>query len=141
MIQRSALPKGVITKLVGDTKLVRILAGCLKTQEVITMGDLRLLKFDINRCINQQQVLVLDSNNVKYDIILGTNFFPKQASSWITQERIWNGLISPFHFVHLANSMPWKICPTYKSKPSSLVKIGSNALQPRFWTQRMRKQM
>ncbi len=41
MIKRSALPKGVITKLLGGTKLVRTLAGCLKMQEVITMRDLR----------------------------------------------------------------------------------------------------
>jgi hypothetical protein len=77
MITRSALPKGVITKLLGDTKLVRTLAGCLKTQEVVTMQDLRLPKFDKNRHINQQKVLVFDNNNVKYDNILGTNFFSK----------------------------------------------------------------
>jgi hypothetical protein len=54
MIKRSALAKGVITKLLGDTKLVRTLAGCLKMQEVLTMQNLRLSKFDKNRRINQQ---------------------------------------------------------------------------------------
>jgi hypothetical protein len=44
MIKRSALPKGVITKLLGDTKLVRTLADCLKTQEVVTMQDCPNLK-------------------------------------------------------------------------------------------------
>jgi hypothetical protein len=39
MIKRSAFPKGVITKLLGDTKFVRTLAGCLKTQEVVTMNS------------------------------------------------------------------------------------------------------
>ncbi len=77
MINRSALPKGVITKLLGDTKLVRTLTGCLKMQEVVMMHDLILLKFDKNRRINQQKVLVLDNNNVKYDIILDTNFLSK----------------------------------------------------------------
>jgi hypothetical protein len=77
MIKRSALLKGVITKLLGDTKLVRILAGCLKSQEVATMQDLRLLKFNKNKCINQQMVLVFDNDNIKHDIILGTNFFPR----------------------------------------------------------------
>jgi hypothetical protein len=43
MIRRSALPKGVTTKLLGDTKLVRTLAGCLKMQEVITMRDIDCL--------------------------------------------------------------------------------------------------
>ncbi len=77
MIKRSALPKGVITKVIGDTKLVRTLAGHLKTQEVVTMHDLRLPKFDKNRHINQQKVLVFDNNNIKYNIILGTNFLSK----------------------------------------------------------------
>jgi hypothetical protein len=77
MIKRSALLKGVITKLLGDTKLVRTLAGHLKTQEVVTMQDIRLPEFDKNRCINQQKVLVFDNNNVKYNIILGTNFLSK----------------------------------------------------------------
>jgi hypothetical protein len=77
MIKRSALPKDVITKLLGDTKLVRTFAGCLKTQEVVTMRDIRLPKFDKNKCINKQNVLVFDNNNVKYDIILGTNFLSK----------------------------------------------------------------
>jgi hypothetical protein len=77
MIERSALPKGIITKLLGDTKLVRTLAGHLKMQEVVMMHDLRLPKFDKNRRINQQKVLVFDNNNIKYDIIVGTNFFPR----------------------------------------------------------------
>jgi hypothetical protein len=77
MIKRSALPKGIITELLDDTKLVRTLAGCLKTQEVDTMQDLRLHEFDKNRHIDQQKVLVFDNDNVKYDIILGTNFLSK----------------------------------------------------------------
>jgi hypothetical protein len=77
MIKRSALPKSVITKLLGDTKLVRTLASCHKTQEVIMMQDIRLPEFDKNRHINQQKVLVFDNVNVKYDIILGTNFLLK----------------------------------------------------------------
>ncbi len=77
MIKRSALPKGIITKLLGDNKLVRTLAGFLKTQEVVTMCDLRLPKFNKNRRINQQKVLVFDNDNVKYNIILCTNFLSK----------------------------------------------------------------
>jgi hypothetical protein len=56
MIKRSALPKGIITKLLGDTKLVGILTGHLKIQKVFTIQDLRLPKFDKNRRINQQKV-------------------------------------------------------------------------------------
>jgi hypothetical protein len=75
--KRSALPKGVITKMLGDPKLVSTLAGCLKMQEAVTMQDLRLPKFDKNMHINQQKVLVFDNDNIKYDIILGTNFLSK----------------------------------------------------------------
>ncbi len=64
IIKRSALPKGIITKLLGDTKHVRTLVECLKIQEVIMMWDLRLLKFDKNRRINQQKVFVIDSDNI-----------------------------------------------------------------------------
>ncbi len=46
-------------------------------QEIVTMQDIRLPEFDKNRCINQQKVLVFDNDNVKYDIILGTNFLSK----------------------------------------------------------------
>jgi hypothetical protein len=77
MIKRSALPKGFITKLLGDTKLFRALAGRLKMQEVVTMQDIRLPEFDKNRRINKQKLLVFDNDNVKYDIILGTNFLSK----------------------------------------------------------------
>ncbi len=77
MIKRSALLKGVITKLLVDTKLVRTLTCHLKMQEVVTMRDLRLPEFDKNSCINQQKVLVFDNDNIKYDIILGTNYLSK----------------------------------------------------------------
>jgi hypothetical protein len=74
MIKRSDLPKGIITKVIGDNKLVRTLAGHLKMQEVVTMHNLRLPDLDKNRRINQQKVLVFANDNVKYNIILGTNF-------------------------------------------------------------------
>ncbi len=54
-IKRSALPKGVIKTWIGDTKLVRILTGCLKRQEVVTKWDISLPEFDKNRRINQQK--------------------------------------------------------------------------------------
>jgi hypothetical protein len=56
---------------------VRTLAGHLETQEVIVMQDLRLPKFNKNRRINQQKVSLFDNNNVKFNIILGTNFLSK----------------------------------------------------------------
>jgi hypothetical protein len=46
-------------------------------QEVVKMQDIRLPEFDKNRRINQQKVIVFDNDNVKYGIILGTNFLSK----------------------------------------------------------------
>ncbi len=80
MVKRTALPKGVIIKLLGGTKLVRTLIGRLKTQEIVTMQDIKLPEIDKNRRINQQKVLVFDNDNVKYDIILGTNFVSKTGT-------------------------------------------------------------
>ncbi len=66
--------------MLGDAKLVRTLTGHLKMQEVVTMRDLRLPKFDKNRRINQQKVLVFDKNNIKYNIILDTNILSKTGT-------------------------------------------------------------
>ncbi len=65
------------------------------------MQDLKLLKFDKNRRINQQKVLVFDNNNIKHNIILGTNLFSKTGFQSNYSEGNWNGLISPSHFAHL----------------------------------------
>jgi hypothetical protein len=46
-------------------------------QKNVMMQDLRLLKFDKHRRINQQNILVFDNDNVKYDIILSTNLLSK----------------------------------------------------------------
>jgi hypothetical protein len=104
------------------------------------MQDIRLPEFDKNRRINQQKVLVFDNDNVKYNIILGTNFLSKTGIKLNYSEGniTWNGLIVPSHFGHLEvwiqkNSMPWKTCFTSKLKMRSSVKIGLNALQQRFW--------
>jgi hypothetical protein len=43
-------------------------------QTVVTMQDIRLPEFDKKRRINQQKELVFDNDNLKYNIILGTNF-------------------------------------------------------------------
>jgi hypothetical protein len=115
-------------------------------QKVVTMQDLRLPKFDNNRRINQQKVLVFDNNNIKYDIILSTNLQSKTGFELNYSEVTWNGLITPSHFVYLevwiqTNSMLWNACLTSKSKTNSLVKIDSNALQQRFWMPSIKREM
>ncbi len=77
MIKRSAFPKGVITKLLGDIKLVRTLAGHPKMQEVVMLQHLRLPKFDKNKRIKQQKILVFENESIKYNIILRINLLSK----------------------------------------------------------------
>jgi hypothetical protein len=141
MIKRLDLPKGIITMVIP--KLVRTLAGCLKMQEVVTMGDIRLPEFDKNRRINQQKVLVFDSNNIKYDIILGTNFLSKTGIklNYSNGNMEWFDCSIPLLPPGDLELTPWKTCFTSKSETSSLVKIGSNALQQRFWMPSMKGQM
>jgi hypothetical protein len=132
--------------LFGDNKLVRTLAGHLEMQKVFTMQDKRLAKFDKNRPINQQKILVFDNNNVKYNITLGTNLLSKTGFKSNYSEGTWNGLITPSHFVHMevwiqTNSMLWNACLISKSKTNSLVKIDSSALQQRFWMPSIKRQM
>jgi hypothetical protein len=86
MIKRKALPKGVITKLLGGTKFVMTLVDCLKTQEVVRMQDIRLPEFNKNRRINQQKVLVFDNDRVKHKIILGTYILSKTGTKLIYPE-------------------------------------------------------
>jgi hypothetical protein len=119
MIKRSALPKGVITKLLGDTKLVITLAGHLKTQEVVTMRDIRLPEFDKNRHINQQKALVFDNDNVKYDIILGTNFLSKTGIKLNYSE----------------GNMEWFDCSIPFCQPGGLDSKEFNAMADMFHTQ------
>ena len=77
LIKRTALPPNVVTKEISTTRHVTTLAGKIQAQEVVTLRDLRLPEFDKNRRIGEQKCLVFDNDNVKYDIILGTNFLAK----------------------------------------------------------------
>ena len=74
IIKRSTLPQKVSTITISETKNYTSLAGKVQAQEVVTLRDLRLPKFDKNRCIRQQKSSVLDNDKVKYHIILVTNF-------------------------------------------------------------------
>jgi hypothetical protein len=146
MIKRSALPKGVITKLLGDTKLVRTLVIRLKMQEVVTMRDIRLPEFDKNRRINQQKVLVFDNDNVKYNINLGTNFLSKTGIklNYSQGNMEWFDCSVPLCPPGGLDSKEFDAMEDMfqtKSKTRSLVKIGLNALQQRFWIPSMIRQM
>ena len=77
LINKKALPKGIIPKELAEAKSFKTLAGKLTTSQMVTLRDVRLPEFDKNRRISQQRALIFDSPNCKYDIILGTNFLSK----------------------------------------------------------------
>ena len=79
LIKRTTLPPNVVTKTISATRYVTTLAGKIQAQEVVTLRDLRLPEFDKNRHIGEQKCLVFDNDNVKYNIILGTNFLSKEG--------------------------------------------------------------
>jgi hypothetical protein len=146
MIKRSALPKSAITKLLGDTKLARTLAGCLKTQEVVTMQDTRLPEFNKNRHINQQKELVFDNNHIKYNIILVTKFLSKTGIklNYSEENMEWFDCSIPLCPPRGLDSKEFDAMEDMfhiKLKTRFLVKIGLNALQQRFWMPSMKRQM
>ncbi len=98
---------------------MRTLAGYLKTQEVVKMQDIRLPEFDKNRCINQQKVLVFDNNNIKYDIILGTNFLSKTG----------------IKLNYSAGSMEWFDCSIPLCPPGGLDSNEFDAMEDMFHIQ------
>ncbi len=59
------MPNNAVPTDIAEEKCVRTLAGPLKSQQVITMRDLRVPKFDKNRCINQQKCLLFGTNFLK----------------------------------------------------------------------------
>jgi hypothetical protein len=84
------------------------------------MQDLRLLEFDKNRHINQQNVLVFDNNdNVKYKIILGTNILSKIGINLNYSER----------------NMDWFDCSIPLHPPGSLDLKEIHAMEDKFHIQ------
>jgi len=77
MIKKSCLPKHAVLTELAEQKSETTLSGKLKSQQVVTMRDLRLPEFDKNRQITQQKCLEFDNDYCNYDIILGANFLRK----------------------------------------------------------------
>ena len=76
-IKESALPNGVVPRLLDRDKQSNTLAGKLTANKMVVLRDLRLPEFDKNRRIDAQRALIFDNDDCKYDIILGTNFLSK----------------------------------------------------------------
>ncbi len=88
-------------------------------QEVVTMRGLRLPKFDKNRHINRQKVLMIDNDNVKFDIILGTNFLSKTG----------------IKLNYLEGNMEWFDCSIPLCPPGGLDSKGFDTMEDMFHIQ------
>ena len=109
------------------------------------MRDLRLPKFNKNRRINQQKVLVLDNDNVKYDIILGTNFLSETGIKLNYSEGTMEWFdcsipLCPLGGLDLKEFDAMEDMFHIQVKDKLFGEIGSNALQSRFWMQKMKRQ-
>ena len=80
LINRSVLPKNIVTKRLQKGQTLKTLAGKVAACEMVTLRDLRLPEFDKNRRIEEQKALVFDTE-CHYDIILGTDFLSKAGIS------------------------------------------------------------
>ena len=76
LISKSCLPRGSSLIPLEQAKGVKMLAGSMKTSNMVHLRDLRLPGFDKNRRINEQKALIFDSK-CRYDIILGADFLTK----------------------------------------------------------------
>ena len=57
--------------------MVNTLAGTYKSSAMVVMHNLRFLELDKNRNIEQHKAFIFESDNCKYDVILGADFLTK----------------------------------------------------------------
>ena len=122
--KKSCLPKQAVLSDLVDKKSIRTLAGKLKSQQVVTMRDIRLPEFDKNRRFSQQKCHVFDNDKCNYDLILALDYDMNRCA----------GAIVPCRFDQRVVFLPqistqWKIVFTLNVTMSYLEKTGSNAMQ------------
>ena len=146
MIKKSCLPKHAVLTELAEQKSVTTLSGKLKSQQVVTMRDLRLPEFDKNRRITQQKCLVFDNDNCNYDIILGANFLRKTGIvldlDYDKAEMRWYDCVLPLRpkgglSAADFDTMEDKLAITSRLKMNFSVKIGLTLTPLTFWMQNM----
>ncbi len=55
--------------------MVNALAGSYQLSAMVVMRNLRLSELDKYRNVEQQKAFIFESDNFKYDVILGADFF------------------------------------------------------------------
>jgi hypothetical protein len=146
MIKRSALPKGVITKLLGDTKLVKPLQDVLRGKKLSGCETSDCHSLIRTGASTNKKIVVFENDNVKYDIVLGANFLSKTGIKLNYSEgnMEWFDCSIPLCLPDGLDSKEFdtmEVMFHIKSKTRSLVKFSLNALHQRFWMPCMLSQM
>ncbi len=77
LINKRCLPRKCQPCKTSQSRMVSTLAGTYTSAAMVVMCNLRLPELDKNRNIEQQKALIFESENCKYDVILGADFLTK----------------------------------------------------------------
>ena len=77
LINKKCLPRKCQPCKTSQNRMVSTLAGTYNSAAMVVMCNLRLPELDKNRNIEQQKALIFESENCKYDVILGADFLTK----------------------------------------------------------------
>ena len=77
LINKKCLPRKCLPCKTSQSRMVNTLAGNYQSSAMVIMRNLRLPELDKNRNIEQHKALIFESENCKYDVILGADFLTK----------------------------------------------------------------
>jgi hypothetical protein len=77
LINKQCLPRKCQPCKTSQSRMVNTLAGNYQSSAMVVMRNLRLPELDKNRNIEQHKALIFESENCKYDVILGADFLIK----------------------------------------------------------------
>ena len=77
LINKRCLPRKCQPYKTSQNRMVNTLAGSYQSSAMVVMRNLRLPELDKHRNIEQHKALIFESDNCKYDVILGADFLTK----------------------------------------------------------------
>ena len=77
LINKRCLPRKCQPYKTSQNRMVNTLAGSYQSSAMVVMCNLRLPELDKHRNIEQHKALIFESDNCKYDVILGADFLTK----------------------------------------------------------------
>jgi len=77
LINKRCLPRKCQPYKTSQVRMVNTVAGSYQSTAVVVMRNLRLPELNKHRNIEQHKALIFESDNCKYDVILGADFLTK----------------------------------------------------------------